>query len=72
MILFYRGDIHSLSAVTYDRALFAGIKFDAVRLTVNAGITPKLTTMMMAARPGSLNTGRMIRRTNTPTKSTRP
>ena len=50
MILFYRGDIHSLSAVTYDRAQFMGIKFDAARLTVNAGITPKLTTMMMAAR----------------------
>ena len=50
MILFYRGDIHSLSATTYNRALFSGIKFDTARLTVNAGPTPKLTTMLMAAR----------------------
>ena len=50
MILFYNGDIHSLSDCTYQRAVFIGIKFDASRLTVNAGITPKLATMLRAAR----------------------
>ncbi len=32
----------------------------------------KADTMITAARPGSLNTGRMTGRTRTPTKSTRP
>lgn len=50
MMLFHRGDIHALSSVTYDRAVFDVIKFDTARLTVNSGITPKLTTLLTAAR----------------------
>ncbi len=50
MILFPGGDVHSLSAVTYDRVLFAAVKFDPARLTVNAGPTPHLTTLLRAAR----------------------
>ena len=50
LILFHRGDIHSLSASTYDRAVYEVLKFDSARLTVNSGVTPKLTTLLNAAR----------------------
>lgn len=49
-ILFFRDTVHSMSASSLKGAKFAGIKFDANRLTVNAGMTPKLSILLTAAR----------------------
>ncbi|MCR5507125.1 MAG: AraC family transcriptional regulator [Lachnospiraceae bacterium] len=50
MLLIYGGDIHSMSFTPGERTVFAGIKFNAARLTVNAGVTPKLSSLLTAAR----------------------
>lgn len=50
VMLFFGGDVHAMYASSIRNARFIGIKFDANRLTVNASYTPRLTTMLAAAR----------------------
>ena len=49
-ILFHNEDIHSLLACSMDKCIFMGIKFDVSRLNVNTQSSPKLATLLMAAR----------------------
>lgn len=50
MLLFFSDCLHSMSASSVKKAVFMGIKFDAARLTVNSGITPRIQTLLNAAR----------------------
>ena len=50
MLLFYDGSIHSMSASSVKGARYAVIKFDASRLTVSTSFTPRLATLLAAAR----------------------
>lgn len=50
LIFFHNGDIHSLLSSSYDKCIFLGIKFDVTRLNVNTPATPKLVTLLKAAR----------------------
>jgi AraC-like DNA-binding protein len=50
MLLFFRDSLHSMSASSVRGAKFAGIKFDAARLSVNTSFTPRIQTLLAAAR----------------------
>ncbi len=50
MLLFFSDTIHSMSASSVKEAVFSGIKFDAARLTVNTSFTPRILTLLSAAR----------------------
>ncbi len=50
VMLFFGGDVHAMYASSMRSARFMGIKFDANRLTVNSSYTPRLSTMLAAAR----------------------
>lgn len=50
VMLFFGGDVHAMYSSAMKASRFIGIKFDANRLTVNANYTPRLTTMLTAAR----------------------
>ena len=50
MLLFFSDNLHSMSASSIKKAVFMGIKFDAARLTVNSGFTPRIQTLLNAAR----------------------
>ena len=50
MLLFFKDSVHSISASSIKEAGFLGIKFDTSRLTVSTGYTPRLQTLLTAAR----------------------
>lgn len=49
-IFFHNGYVHSLLSSSYEKCEFLGIKFDVSRLNVNTPSTPKLATLLKAAR----------------------
>ena len=50
MLLLFRDSVHSFEESTLEGARFTGIKFDSARLTVNTSFTPRIRTMLAAAR----------------------
>jgi AraC-like DNA-binding protein len=50
MIIFFRDSVHSMSASSVKGARFRGIKFDIARLMVSTNYTPRLQTLLTAAK----------------------